>query len=89
MSDYLFIVNVGDNIVSSVHISKFVPNRRAKSSEYINFKVGVYIQTKNNVNWMNLLRLTFENSPKRAAKIMSKIYVDDSNIGKLVKKLTK
>ena len=47
------------------------------------------IRKKNNVNWMNLLRLAFENSPKRAAKIMSKIYIDDSNIGKLVKKLTK
>jgi hypothetical protein len=60
MSDYLFIVNVGDNIVSSVHISKFVPNRRAKSSEYINFKVGVYTQTKNNVNWGKIDEVGFD-----------------------------
>ena len=25
--------------------------RRAKSSKYIDFKVGLYTQTKNNVNW--------------------------------------
>ena len=59
MSDYLFIVNVGDNIVSSVHISKFVPNRRAKSSEFINFKVGVYTQTKANVNWEKIDEVSF------------------------------
>ena len=47
------------------------------------------IRKKNNVNWMNLLRLAFRYSPKEAAKIMSKIYVDDSSIGKLAKKLTK
>ena len=47
------------------------------------------IRKKNNVNWMELLRLAFKHSPKQAAKIMSKIYIDDNNIGKLVKKLTK
>ena len=47
------------------------------------------IRKKNNVNWMNLLRLAFKSSPKKTAKIMSKIYVDDNKIGKLVKKLIK
>ena len=47
------------------------------------------IRKKNNVNWMNLLRLAFKNSPEKTAKIMSIIYADDNKIGKLVKKLTK
>ena len=47
------------------------------------------IRKKNNTNWMNILRLAFKNSPKKAARIMSKIYFDDHKIGKLVKKLTK
>ena len=47
------------------------------------------IRSKNNVNWMNILRLAFKHDPKRAAKTMSKIYSDDLNIGKLAKKLTK
>ena len=59
MSDYLFIVNVGDNIVNSVHISKFVTNRRAKFPEYIDFKVGVYTQTKTNVNWEKIDEVNF------------------------------
>mgnify|MGYP001171850542 CR=1 FL=1 len=47
------------------------------------------IRKKNNVNWMNLLRLAFRHSPKQAAKIMSNIYIDDAKISKLVKKLSK
>ena len=46
------------------------------------------IRKKNNVNWMNILRIAFKNSPKESAKIMAKIYKDDASISKLVKKLT-
>ena len=47
------------------------------------------IRSKNNSNWMDILRLAFKYNPKGAAKIMTKIYVDDSRIGNLAKKLTK
>ena len=47
------------------------------------------IRSKNNGNWMNVLRLAFKYDPKGAAKIMSKIYIDDTKIGKLAKKLIK
>ena len=30
------------------------------------------IRSKNNVNWMNILRLAFKLDPKKASKIMSK-----------------
>ena len=46
------------------------------------------IRKRNNVNWMNILRLAFKKSPKQAAKIMAKIYWDDHSISNLVKKLT-
>ena len=45
------------------------------------------IRSKNNTNWMNILRLSFEKSPRQAAKILAKIYVDDKRIGDLAKKL--
>ena len=32
------------------------------------------IRGKNNTNWMNILRLSFKNSPKETAKILSQIY---------------
>jgi|TARA_B110000483_G_C17861966_1_gene414550 hypothetical protein len=47
------------------------------------------IRGKNNTNWMNMLRLAFKHDSKGAAKIMAKIYSDDTRIGKLAKKLTK
>ena len=45
------------------------------------------IRKKNNVNWMNILRIAFKYSPKATAKVMSKIYTDDQKISSLVKKL--
>ena len=46
------------------------------------------MKKKNNVNWMNILRIAFKNNPRATAKVMSKIYSDDKRIGVLVKKLT-
>ena len=47
------------------------------------------VRSKNNVNWMDMLRLAFKHDPKSASKIMSQIYSDDKKISKLVKKLIK
>ena len=45
------------------------------------------IRKKNNINWMNILRIAFKHNPKASAKIMSKVYSDDRKISLLVKKL--
>tara|TARA_B100000963_G_scaffold41570_1_gene30915 strand:+ start:6579 stop:6770 length:192 start_codon:yes stop_codon:yes gene_type:complete len=47
------------------------------------------IRSKNNVNWMNILRLAFQLDPKSAIKIMKKINYDDKKISLLLNKLTK
>ena len=47
------------------------------------------IRSKNNINWMNVLRLAFKYDPKGAAKLMKKINSDDGKIGKVLKKLEK
>ena len=47
------------------------------------------IRSKNNVNWMDVLRLGFKHDPKNASKILRKIYIDDQKISSLVKKLYK
>lgn len=47
------------------------------------------IRGKNNKNWMDILRLSFNLSPKRTAKLLSKIYREDQRISNLAKKLTK
>tara|TARA_X000000368_G_scaffold338477_1_gene276442 strand:- start:162 stop:362 length:201 start_codon:yes stop_codon:yes gene_type:complete len=45
------------------------------------------IRSKNNVNWMDILRIAFKHSPAESAKVMSKIYKDDQKISRLAKKL--
>ena len=47
------------------------------------------IRSKNNVNWMNILRLAFELDPNRSIKIMRKINYDDKKISKLLNQLSK
>ena len=47
------------------------------------------IRSKNNINWMNILRLAFKLDPKSASKIMAKINFDDKKISYLLKQLTK
>ena len=47
------------------------------------------IRSKNNANWMDLLRLSLKRAPNETATIMSKIYQHDAKISKLVKKLIK
>ncbi len=47
------------------------------------------IRSKNNVNWMNILRLAFKLDPVSAKKIMKKINYDDKKISNLLAKLGK
>ena len=38
------------------------------------------VRSKNNVNWMNILKLAFKLDPKNSAKIMKKINNNDNKI---------
>jgi hypothetical protein len=45
------------------------------------------IRSKNNVNWMDILRLAFREAPEEARAIMSKVNDSDGEIASLLKKL--
>lgn len=45
-------------------------------------------RTKNNINWMDIIRLSMKKSPDETMKIMKKIDTEDSKISKLFKKLS-
>lgn len=45
------------------------------------------VRRGNNINWMNILRVAFKNSPVEASKIFKRIYIDDKSINYLSKKL--
>ena len=46
-------------------------------------------RSRNNTNWMNILKLAFRLDPKNASKIMKKINSDDRKISKLLRKISK
>ena len=47
------------------------------------------VRTKNNINWMDVLRLAFKSNIADAKKLMKKINVEDDKISSLFKKLSK
>ena len=46
------------------------------------------VRTKNNMNWMDVLRLAFTHAPQEAKKLMKKIDHEDNRISALIKKLS-
>tara|TARA_B100000963_G_scaffold335202_1_gene329114 strand:+ start:3609 stop:3794 length:186 start_codon:yes stop_codon:yes gene_type:complete len=44
---------------------------------------------KNNINWMNLLRISIKYAPNQSKKILKDINKKDREISKLLKKITK
>ena len=46
-------------------------------------------RSKNNTNWMDVLRLAFRHAPKDASKLLKKIHSQDKTISNLASKLSK
>ncbi len=68
--------------------NKMNKNKKKESYEKIIDKIE-NIRSKNNTNWMDILRIAFKHSPKETAKVMSEIYTQDQKISLLAKKLRK
>lgn len=62
MSDYIFLTNVGNEIINSIYLSKFVPNRRSESNIEIKYKVGVYTQNIDSIKWEKIDEVEFNES---------------------------
>tara|TARA_B100001559_G_C16357736_1_gene555843 strand:+ start:285 stop:470 length:186 start_codon:yes stop_codon:yes gene_type:complete len=45
------------------------------------------VRKKNNVNWMTILRIALEKSPKETLSVMKKIHQKDTQISRLFKKI--
>lgn len=46
------------------------------------------IRSKNNVNWMDILRIAFKHAPEESRSIMGKINQSDDKISDLLKELS-
>lgn len=47
------------------------------------------VRKKNNINWMNLMKIAFKFAPQEAKKCIKKISKQDKEINKLLEKLIK
>ena len=47
------------------------------------------VRSKNNVNWMDILRLAFKHAPKEASQLMKKVNSEDKRISFLLKNKVK
>ena len=45
------------------------------------------IRSKNNINWMDVLRLSVKHAPEETIKLLKKINSKDSQISKLYRKI--
>lgn len=65
-----------------------------KKNKSINYYLSIIdeienVRSKNNMNWMDILRLAFTHAPEEAKALMKKIDYEDNRVSELVKKLTK
>ncbi len=61
-----------------------------KKNKYLNTINKIEkVRSKNNVNWMDILRLAFKYAPVEASKLMKKVNKEDKKISQLLKKLSK
>ena len=47
------------------------------------------VRSKNNINWMDIMRIAFKYSPVEAMKVLKKINTNDTKISNLLKELSK
>lgn len=45
------------------------------------------IRSKNNINWMNILKIAFRHAPKETRKVFKEIVYSDNKISKLSEEL--
>ena len=58
------------------------------SKKYLNIVKKIELaRSKNNKNWMDLLRLAIKKAPKQAKIILKRINYQDKNISKLLSKI--
>ena len=65
-------------------------NKKSKLKHYLKIIDEIEkVRTRNNLNWMDVLRLAFIHAPEEAKKIMKKINEEDNHISELFEKLSK
>ena len=62
MSEYNFLLNIGDDIINEVTLTRLIQNRRSSADIYFDFKVGVYTQKFESNLWEKLDEINFNDN---------------------------
>ena len=69
-------------------VTKMKKDDQHQTDHYLNIIDEIEkVRTRNNVNWMDILRLAFKHAPQEAREVMRKIDSEDTTISSLLKKL--
>jgi len=82
LDNYLYLLKNQWN----TKINYIMQNKKRTDLEIIN--EVEQIRSKNNVNWMDILRLAFEHAPDEARKLMGRVNEYDQRISDLLKELS-
>lgn len=80
------IDDINDWKLAEYTMRKNYPNRNKKDVKLIDEIEK--IRTKNNINWMDILRIAMKYSPKETKSVLKNINEKDQNISKLLKSLS-
>jgi len=62
--------------------------KKEQAEHYLNIIDEIEkVRSRNNINWMDILRLAFKHAPQDSKALMKKINRSDDEISKLLKKL--
>ena len=84
-----FFINNGYSVLSKdkkIILYKVLNNQELAKNNKLIDQIQ-QIRKKNNVNWMDILRIAFESSPDKTKKVFKNIFADDKSINTISKKL--
>jgi hypothetical protein len=84
-----FFINNGYSVLSKdkkIILYKVLNNQELAKNNKLIDQIQ-QIRKKNNVNWMDILRIAFESSPDKTKKVFKNIFIDDKSINAISKKL--
>ncbi len=84
-----FFIKNGYTILSKnkfFFLYKVIDNKQLRKNNKLIDQIQ-QIRKKNNVNWMDILRIAFESSPNKTSKVFKNIFKDDKNINLISRKL--
>jgi pseudaminic acid cytidylyltransferase len=86
-------IDTPDDWERAEFIHKTIEYMSTKNQKQIDYYLGIIdeiekVRSRNNVNWMDILRLSFRHAPEDTKELMLKVNTEDDKVSALLKKLS-